>query len=709
MAKRPRGNSSNERLAALEQGLQETRVSLERLTEQVGRLALSPPMGENSRTTPATLGASGDESIPREAPLLPGTKSLAQFLREVDDLTGPERLQIAEAAMRMLEGLFVHLPLKRAMHGIDPVQRIKLLRRRLEKEQQAARPPSSARAFHAEMIEIFHSLRDLHTNYVLPFGYQGWTAFLPFLVQEYVERHPADGASRARFLVTRLAPGFNHPAFQRGVQVVSWNGIEIERAVEIAAAREAGSNEDARHARGLESLTLRSLALGAPPDEEWVIVGYESQGVRRELKFPWMVSSSPSFGAVVDSDEEAVLASDDQAAEVLGYDGGLLALARARKAIFFPELIRVEEEIAARLEGWEPNNVGAAVSADDDFFREKFAQRATAAPRRTLEQAAGRVHDGVRRARRPSPRYANVRDAGVRLSAAADSVVRAAVAAATDVTELAMSTSTSATTPSAAAQESSLLPEFFAYRTLEIDGRKIGYIRIYSFMTSDANSFVAEFVRMAQRLPPEALLIDVRGNGGGNINAGEMLLQVLTPREIEPERFHFINSRETLLLCQKRPALAPWIDSIDLAIETAEVYSQGFPLTRREDANADLWKYPGKTALLIDALCYSTTDIFAAGFQDHEIGPIIGVHSRTGAGGANVWTYDLFKNVLQFPSLPKGATFRTALRRATRVGKHVGVPLEDLGVVANEVHQLTRDDLLKGNVDLFRFAAGKLT
>ena len=44
--------------------------------------------------------------------------------------------------------------------------------------------------------------------------------------------------------------------------------------------------------------------------------------------------------------------------------------------------------------------------------------------------------------------------------------------------------------------------------------------------------------------------------------------------------------------------------------------------------------------LVTDAFCYSTTDIFAAGFQDHEIGTILGCHDNTGAGGANVWDHD---------------------------------------------------------------------
>ena len=45
------------------------------------------------------------------------------------------------------------------------------------------------------------------------------------------------------------------------------------------------------------------------------------------------------------------------------------------------------------------------------------------------------------------------------------------------------------------------------------------------------------------------------------------------------------------------------------------------------------------------------------------------------------------------------------MRRSTRVGRLAGVPLEDLGVVPDERHFMTRDGLLKGNVDLIAHAA----
>ena len=115
---------------------------------------------------------------------------------------------------------------------------------------------------------------------------------------------------------------------------------------------------------------------------------------------------------------------------------------------------------------------------------------------------------------------------------------------------------------------------------------------------------------------------------------------------------------------------------------------------------------------MTDALCYSTTDIFAAGFQDHGIGPILGTSGNTGAGGANVWTHEFLGQLLTgedspLEQLPSGASFRVSIRRTTRVGERSGVPVEDLGVVPDEVHRMSKADVLEGNRDLIE-RAGEL-
>lgn len=109
--------------------------------------------------------------------------------------------------------------------------------------------------------------------------------------------------------------------------------------------------------------------------------------------------------------------------------------------------------------------------------------------------------------------------------------------------------------------------------------------------------------------------------------------------------------------------------------------------------------------LIIDALCYSAADMFAAGFQDNHLGKVIGTHSNTGAGGANVWSHETLRRLLMegekdaagLKQLPKGAGFNIAVRRILRRN---GEPIEDLGISPELVHKITEADLLNGNMDL---------
>src|SRR5215831_6583612 len=78
-------------------------------------------------------------------------QTLAEFYSTAGELSGPERRTIVEQALLMIEQTYVHLPLKWVMHAVAPVQRLKLLKQRLDSY--------SERAFHNEMISIFIHLR----------------------------------------------------------------------------------------------------------------------------------------------------------------------------------------------------------------------------------------------------------------------------------------------------------------------------------------------------------------------------------------------------------------------------------------------------------------------------------------------------------------------------------------------------------------------
>jgi C-terminal processing protease CtpA/Prc len=251
-----------------------------------------------------------------------------------------------------------------------------------------------------------------------------------------------------------------------------------------------------------------------------------------------------------------------------------------------------------------------------------------------------------------------------------------------------------------------------------------GHLRIFTFSLElhdpnnptieDFDEFFAEVQRVLSLMPKEGLIVDVRGNGGGFVYAAESLLQYLTPRRIQPEPTQLINTPVTAALCAKAKDLNAWSDSINASIETGAQYSSAIPLygENSDDAvNQTGQLYHGPVVLVTDALCYSATDTFAAGFQDHEIGKVLGVDDNTGAGGANVWE---FKDILAdwpdgpFKPLPAGAQFRVALRRTLRIGKRWGgQAVEDLGVIADVRYRMTRRDLLESNADLME-KAGEL-
>jgi C-terminal processing protease CtpA/Prc len=215
------------------------------------------------------------------------------------------------------------------------------------------------------------------------------------------------------------------------------------------------------------------------------------------------------------------------------------------------------------------------------------------------------------------------------------------------------------------------------------------------------------------------LIIDVRDNGGGRTAAAERLLQLISPRQpIEPELLYFINTPLTLKLCQLQKSnndlgpsgLSSWIESIQRSMETGATYSASFHYTDPATCNAIGRQYPGPVIVVTNALSYSATEFFAAGFQDHG-GKILGVDKTTGGGGANVRTHQELRKYFQqdpsspFKTLPKKGELRVAFRRSVRVGPQSGNDVEDFGITPDYLHPMTRNDLLKRNKDLINCAA----
>jgi Peptidase family S41 len=568
----------------------------------IGRLLTgkTPP---KELTMPETVELTGDHG-------LGVVRTMPQFRSHIaeDPLTEAERLVLLDQAELLVEGIYVHLPLKRAMHAVDPLQSLRLLRHRL--------PELTEAEFHRQLQRIFLGLRDLHTNYILPSRFAGF-AFLGIFLERCVEN------GRTAYLVTKT---FDHitgdPQLQIGVEVTHWNGTPIAIAVERNADREAGSNRAAQLAQGLQNMTIRAIDMSLPPDEDWVELTYRVDGQTHETRVPWRVFESgaevttpgtlPSLPSGVTADP----------AHLVGMDLRTELSRQVKRRLFAPRSLDEEQRVAE-----------------------------TGAPEATEQQlAAGIV---------PTTRPAELKA-----------------------------------------------------RTVDTPHGTYGHLRIFTFHMKDQKieEFINEVARLLTVLPPDGLILDVRGNGGGYVIAAEFLLQFLTPRPVTPEPMQFVSTRATAALTHTVADYREWKASLDESVTTGAAYSTALPLYPTEVVNSVGQLYQGPIVLVTDAQCYSACDIFAAGFQDHEIGPVLGVEANTGAGGANVVTHDdLRTDWVDGPlrALPKGAQMRVSLRRCLRVGSRFGQPVEDLGVIPDERHELTRRDLMEDNADLME-AAGAL-
>ncbi len=549
---------------------------------------------------------------------------------DLDDLAAgfsPDELRrVVDQAQALLESFYVHLPFKKALHGVDPIQKLNILCRRLEDPASAEFP--APLELHREMTRIFASVCDRHTTYLLPSPLREKLAFLGVKIEDF-----CDESGQRRYLVahtdkklSKYCRGSNRNSFlvspakrsKKLLEVVSWNGVPIRRAVEIHSEHHGGSNSASRHARGLARLTLRPLRTSLPPEEREVRIGYR------------ILRPEEDHGTVRDPEEDARKVKE----VVLPW------------RVFDRPQVQVE---AGRHQAWGLDAEGDAIhQLSHLLFAHDFDE--------------------------PDP---NVRQS-----------VR------------------------------------HAFRARKVHDGRFGYLRIFTF-NADPGDLVEEFLRRLRRLPQEGLILDVRGNSGGSIWAAERILQFLTPRRIEPARFQMRNTPAVRELCRRHSpsrrfaglSFAPWLASLDQASCTGAEYSRAFPITSVESCNAIGQRYYGPVVLITDALSYSATDVFAAGFQDHGIGPIIGVDGRTGGGGANTFAHEVLCSLLdggdgsgesRLECLPRNLTMNVALRRALRVGEQAGMPLESFGVEPDHAYRMTCRDLLRGNEDLIAFAVGKL-
>lgn len=270
--------------------------------------------------------------------------SVGRFHAGAKELTPRQRARLVKQAIMLLEGFYVNLPLKCAMYAVDPLRRLRLLQQRLPTVF------NNDRLFHREMTDIFASLCDQHANYFLPAPYKNARAWLPFKVELCHDE------GRPQYVVTRIFDGFARGTFRPGVEILSWNGVPIARAVEIVGTLTPGSNLAGRRALALMSLTARVLSVQPLPDEEWVIVGYRTpRGGTDEIRLQWAVTELPP---------------ENHKTPPRGLSVHVAGLQNIRKALFAPHVVKPKAKTSATSRSAAPPG-GLETNMRDVFWADK--------------------------------------------------------------------------------------------------------------------------------------------------------------------------------------------------------------------------------------------------------------------------------------------------------------------------------------------------
>ena len=248
-------------------------------------------------------------------------------------------------------------------------------------------------------------------------------------------------------------------------------------------------------------------------------------------------------------------------------------------------------------------------------------------------------------------------------------------------------------------------------RRIKTSHGTFGYLRLWTFDVDNTSRYVEAVAAVLRQLPRKGLIIDLRSNPGGVIDAAEQLLQLFVPKAISPARFAL---RATPAMVDIAEAdgngadLADWATSTRLAYELGEEFSQHLPISNPDNFSDGSRVYRGPVVAVVNPNTFSCGDLFAAGIADYGIGQIVSVGEGTGAGGANVWTSDDIQYAYHaarrpLPPIPPGISFTVSVRRMTRSGESAGLAVEDIGVNGDERYDMTETDLTDGNTDLAEF------
>jgi hypothetical protein len=185
------------------------------------------------------------------------------------------------------------------------------------------------------------------------------------------------------------------------------------------------------------------------------------------------------------------------------------------------------------------------------------------------------------------------------------------------------------------------------------------------------------------------LIVDIRGNGGGNSTMGDFIFSYLYGNKFtsfSTMRVRF--SHDLLALYAKDGQLSPDAN-IDGIIATCHATEESVP---KPDAF-----FTGRAFLLVDNGTFSSASNFAAMFRDYGVGKILGYET----GGLPVCFGDIYPFTLQNSGIPCGVSWKQFFGPKPRPGddEHGVVPDVPMNDAILQPHRNEEDPVLEFTID----------
>ncbi|MBC3872964.1 S41 family peptidase [Undibacterium flavidum] len=240
--------------------------------------------------------------------------------------------------------------------------------------------------------------------------------------------------------------------------------------------------------------------------------------------------------------------------------------------------------------------------------------------------------------------------------------------------------------------------------------KKVGYLSIGTFAPAsneyDTSLSIITGLLRNQLAATDALVIDVRNNGGGFISYADMLPELFIPGKASVNAARLLNTSLNFNFLNQEIFQfywPEWVQVITNAQKTKDRYSKTEVFTSAADANYFGQMYYKPVGVLANARSFSATDLFTCAMRDNAAATIYGEDPKTGAGGANVIQHSFFADYgsAPFQALPGGVTMRVSWRQSIRSGLAAGTMIEDQGCNADVQVPRTLADLSNGDQTQF--------